>query len=197
MYHVDTKTTCDPDDKWLMEFEEKYSCPECRMVFRHVFSQAIDVAVDEHPGVAAMNCVTPPFVDFIRCDFLDLFKDVLKEDIHIGRVFRHGQLLEQYRTFTSENRLIVRGRENVHWRKCPACRGFVYSPGDFCNWYVLSSSLIERDFYISSKGGFIMTEELRSRIEKGKWKGIIIEKIPVLEKPLDGFDQLPKELMFL
>ena len=196
MYLVETKTTCDADKMWLMNFRSKYACPECRMRYRQTFAQAIDVVIDEPPGSAAINCVAPPFINFVRCDFLELFADVLQEDMHLGRVFRHGKLLEQYQTITSENRLIIRGQERVYTRTCPSCGGFIYWPGEPCGWYVLRSLLIDKTFYMSSEGGFIMTGELRTRIEKGRWKGILISKLPVLDAPRDGLEEIPETLMF-
>ena len=60
---------------------------------------------------------------------------------------------------------------------CELCGTYLYLPK--YPWYIMRGSLFGQPLYESwGSSSLVVTEELCSRIEKGKWKGIYITKLP-------------------
>jgi hypothetical protein len=195
LYRVHTKTVCDSDNEWLQEFRQRHMCNDCRQISARICNRPIDVWIEHHPGPAALNSVNPPHIGIARRDFLDLFSEEINQYLHLGKVFlSNGKKLEDYVTFVSDKRLLIRGGKDPSYRTCNMCKGFIYWPG-WSDWYVVRSSLTGRKLYEAGGfGGLLVTEELRKRIKKGVWKGIEIIKIPVVDEARDGIETIPDNI---
>jgi len=197
MYLVETKTSCDADRAWLRKFRSQNICQECNKTFNWVYNNSIDINLDEHPGTAALNRACPPAVGIARCDFFELFADVTAGYLETGRVFMRDIQLKDYCTFTSASRLLIHGQEDVYSRVCPGCGRHCYWPGTLDKWYIPKSSITGQVIYESIiVNGLIITEDLRARIKPGRWKGVLITKLPVIDEARDGIEEIPKSLVF-
>ena len=150
--------------------------------------------LDELPDISAVNNVEPPGINIARCDFLDLFAEEVNKYLKLGKVFASdGTEIEGYVTFVGEKCLPLRGGEkSKYFGKCKVCGQIRYWPA--YPWYILRDNLFDQPLFESwGLNGLIITEELKSRIEKGKWKGIYITKLPVLDEPRDGIEDFPKD----
>lgn len=198
LYRIHTKSICHPDDRWLAAMKADCICPGygCNEIYPHLRSQGVDVCVEERPDIAAINCVSMPGVSIARRDFLDLFADEVSKYLKLGRVFTSdGELLDGYVTFIGQRRLLLRGgAQSRFFGVCKTCGHARYWPG--YPWYVLRGSFVEQPLYEScGVNGLIVTEELKGRIEKGKWKGIRITKLPIVDKAKDGIKEMTEPLL--
>ena len=119
----------------------------------------------------------------------------VNEYLETGSVFlSDGTLLDNLITFIGSRRIPLRGSDKSKYRgQCKKCGRYRYIP-DY-PWYVLEESYFEQPIYQPwGLNGLIVNEELYSRIEKGKWKGIYITKLPVVDEPKDGIDEIPCDL---
>ena len=185
LYRIHTKSFCDPDEHWYEEFMSKHACPECGGIYPDVRKRGVDVYLEGRPDISAVNVVDPD-ICIARCDFLELFASYTNRYLNFGNVFTsNGKMLKQYATFVGEKRLILRGSEKSKIHQCGKCVRIRYCP--IYPWYVLKDSLFDQSLYEAWPiNGLIITEELKNTIEKGKWKGIYITKLPVVDEPRDG-----------
>ena len=199
LYRIHTKSLCDADKSWLTKFKAENVCLGygCRDIYPQARRYGLDVWVMDQPDISAVNVVAPPGLSFARRDFLDLFSEEVSKYLKLGRVFTSdGTLVEDFVTFVGEKRLPLRGSEDSRFfgfcKKCGNPRYWPQYP-----WYVLRESLFDQPLYESGGlSGLIITEQLKARIEKGRWKGIYITKLPVLDEPRDGIENMPKSLVF-
>jgi hypothetical protein len=113
--------------------------------------------------------------------------------LKLGRVFTaNGEAIEEFSTLISDQPILLRGGDKSSWDVCQYCGRFRYAPtGDH---YVLRESVTGQPVYQSYPiGGLVVVEELRRRIEPGRWKGIYIEKLSVIDEPRDGIKSFPKD----
>jgi len=187
LYYIHTKSICSPEESWLENIIEKHACTLCKRLYPELRKNSIDVWVEEQPDISAVNSVHPPRIGIARRDFLHLFTEEVKQYLKLGEVFdRNGLLIERFATFVSEKHMILRGSEKSRLRICEKCGGYIYT--SIYPWYVIKESVFNRSIYESwPLDGLVVTEELKNRIEKGKWKGIYITKLPVVDEPRDGF----------
>ena len=169
--------------------------------------------MDEKPGIAAVSCTSRGNVSFARKDFLELFSEEVKEYLTLGSVYTAGgKKLEKFATFMGKERLLIRGdpapkppiqksgEKPVFFltccNPCSLCGHPRYIP--FYPYYLLKEYLTGQPVYES--GGtksLVINEELCQRIDRKKWKGIYITKLPVIDKPKDEIDLNQKELLAL
>jgi hypothetical protein len=191
MYRVHTKSSCDPDEAWLSRFRAHFTCVGCHRVARRLCETGADVYLTHAPDAAAINFVSGTCIDLGRREFLELFADEVQKYLKLGRVFTaDAQTCERYATFITEKPLVLRGGAKSRYRTCEVCGCFCYMAD--LKWCVLRASLTGQPLYQCTRGGLVVNEELRGRIERVRWKGIYITKIPVVEKAEDGIDEFPE-----
>ena len=192
LYLIRSKSGCDPDKMWLKDFNEKYFCSECNNIKPQNLSKIFDVVLMYPPDRAALNVLFPPWINVARQDFLSLFEEEVNKYLKLGHVFNDdGKELKDFLTFTSKKRLPIRGNNKSRYRGvCENCGSYNYSPKTPFN--VLKESLFNQPLYVPwGVRGMVLTEELKNRIDRKKWKGIVIYDLPILDEPRDGFDEIP------
>ena len=195
LYLIHTKSLCHAHEQWLDDFEKKHVCSECKRIKPEMQNKKIDVFLMEKPDKAAVNTVYPPGIDIVRTDFLDLFASELSECLDIGKVYiNDATIVEGFVTFAGKRSIFLRGSKESSFRGvCQSCGQLRYLPQ--YPWYVMKESLIDQNICQAYPlSGLIITGELKDRIEKGKWKGICITKLPVIDKPRDGIEDFPYDL---
>lgn len=183
---------CETDPTWVRGFEEDSVCPDCRR-FRGVLrSTGYSVHLTKRPRQAALNWAIGPrgIYDLIRRDFCEMLLDGVKHDLRLGRVFlANGQELVGYATYIGKVPLVIRGGPKSYCRVCAVCESFIYSPATPEG--VCRSSLREQGVYQSAGGGLILEKSVFLRIETRRWKGLKVNRLPVLDKALDGLTEFP------
>lgn len=195
IYIVASKTLVDAAAGWLDEFAKTSTCPECYHFDRSLRQTGFDVRVATHPGPSALNEVEPPGVSIARSDFLGLFAEESHRYLKLGKVLdEEGQQIPGYVSYIGLKPLLIRGGAKTRSLFCASCGAFRYVPMN--DWYVLHRDLTEQTLYQTSQGGLAMTDELRKKISKGVWKGILIGRLPVVEQPQDGIVEFPENYYY-
>ena len=188
---------CDPYKQWLREyFIPNYGCVKCLHPRPEYTFSPLDVYLCDKPSKACLNVVFPPWISIARLEFLELFRDEVQKYLRLGKVYiGDDRLLEDFVTFTADRLLPIRGsRKSLYNGRCDNCGRIRYiSEYPF---YITRASLFDCPIFVPwGMCGLILTEELMSRVDKCKWKGISIFKLPVIDEPRDGVDDLPKDLI--
>jgi hypothetical protein len=193
MYLVHTKSVCECDDGWAESFQAGSECPGCGALAAERQAGPIDVRVKRKPDISALNFASPVLVHIARTDFLKLFQEEVDRHLLVGRVCNtSGRQIRGFATYFGRRPLMIRGGPKSTRRYCGECGQFVYYP--LGKWYVMRESLTGQGLYegCGPGGGLVITAELRERIERGKWKGIWITKLPIRDEPLDGIEKFPE-----
>lgn len=185
LYELSPKSAVDPAPDWWSEYRAALPCPECQLtVPREMRLAGAEVHILGVPRDTPLTRVSPPAVLMARRDLIDLFASEIARHLNLGPVFREsGELLPEWQSLVSEKPLLIRGGPKSIRYVCPRCGRLRYgATGDV---YVLRRDLNDQPIY-EAKGRLVVASELRARIEKGRWKGIWISKLPVRDEPLDG-----------
>ena len=150
----------------------------------------IDVRLAQAPGPWALSGLAGPGINLARRDFLDVFAPEMSCELKLGHVSSAGEEpYEQYATYISGRPLLLRGGAKSKAWTCDLCGTMRYIPD--MDWYVMRDMLSGQDLYECHFGGLIITERLRMRIEKGRWKGIYISSVPIADTAKDGIEIPP------
>ena len=197
LYFLQPKDYCPPDTNWLRnEFNPQHWCSDCKSIKPNSKFIPFDVYLDEKPDKSALNSVFLPGIGMGRWEFLELFRDEVHKYLRLGKVYLgDGRLSEDFVTFTADRLLPIRGsKKSSYYGKCPVCKAKGYSA--WYPFYVTRASLFDRPIFVPwGDDGLVLTEELMARVDKRKWKGISVFKLPVIDEPRDGVDELPKDLI--
>lgn len=192
LYRVHTKECADPQRQWLEHLVAGGMCPSCYALNQTQYEGGIDIMVESAPRGVAINTVHPPGIGFAREDFLALFGPAVSEHLLLGRVFdRRQRRIPGLVSFVGRHRLLIRGGPTSTRTNCSRCGRRLYFPVG--EKYVLKDSLRNSQLYGSwPLGGLVITASLRNRILPGRWKGILISELKVLDQPLDEIAQFPE-----
>ncbi len=192
LFVVSSKSSCEADHEWAEKFRSECKCPGCGARKRECLERPIDVRLNQKPDISALNTVMPVSVSIVRTDFLNLFADEAPRWFLIGRVLdATGCPVEGFASYVGRKRLIIRGGPESTRRTCDVCGRFVYCP--LGSWYVMRSSLTGQPLYEGEVANLVLTEEMRMRIDRKRWKGIYVCELPVRDEPLDGISDFPDE----
>jgi hypothetical protein len=149
--------------------------------------------------MVALSYAFPPLVCIVQRAFLESFGDSVKSNLTIGSVFlKNGELISDYVACLGKKPIVIRG--GVRYSKsrvCGECGSFRYSAYGTPDTYLLKSSLTELMLYQeAASSGLVVNEELRNRIDKKRWKGFTIQKLPVLDEPRDGIENFPENYYY-
>ncbi len=187
---IEPKSSCECAHGWCEEFRKRHVCSGCGALERSLRERPVDVRVEYTPDASAVNFASPIPVGIIRMDFLALLGAEAADCLLLGQVLdRSGSPIPGFSTFVGKKPLVVRGGPESTRRYCDTCGRFVYYP--LGNDYVMRQTLTGQPVY---EGGasLVMTPELSRRIERGKWKGIYITRLPIRDEPLDGIECFPE-----
>lgn len=191
VFHLTTNAVCDENQKWFEEFRQKHQCRSCGRLARECRQRGTDVRIMGRPARSALFAVHTA-IGIGGWEFLNLFEDEFSRHFVMGHVLNsRAQYIPDLVTFVPHRPILIRSSE-PEYRFCAECARFVYSPSAGRS-YVLRSSLQEKHVYGLDGSGLIVTREFRQRIEPRRWKSLIIEELPVLDRPLDGIDEFPED----
>jgi len=185
LYFIQCLSHSRAEYNWKHTMYQKYFCSECRLYKDDMHKEVMDICLRDNPGIAALNVIFNLGFYFARRDFLDIFGDEVDKCLKLGQVFdREGRQLEEYVTYTADIRILLRGqKQSKHYGICNQCGAQKYVAK--YPWYIIESSLLGRSIYVSwVKSGLIVTEELVKQVDRKKFKGIDVFKIPILPEPV-------------
>ena len=189
IYYVYTKSLCDADNTWLSQFRKRYACPECKDILPEYRTTPFDVVLDYKPDLSAINVTGPPGIGIARKDFLSLFAEELDNCLQFEKVLTSdGRIWDRFVTYVGRSRVALRGGHRPYTKWCNTCGKLSFLPG-FGTRCVLRESLPDVPICQAwPLSGLILTEPLRKRIVKGKWKGIYIDELSVVDEVHDGIE---------
>lgn len=149
-------------------------------------TDSVDVKLQRPPKDIPMNFVYGVSVGIVRTDFLDfLGEDAVQHDLLLGSVFdSNGERISRFATFRGRTRLAIRGDARSQYRRCDICGRHVYSP--IGKPYVLSKAPRDVMIYESQLQGFIVREITMRRVNSKSWRELSIQKLSILDVPIDG-----------
>ena len=151
----------------------------------------IDATLEDFsPGDWSMSFVNGCGLPIARKDMLACFGDArVRQDLQLGRVVGpDGTPFEEWVTFRGRHKIIVRGTKNVAFRQCEECGRNIYFAMGSRYLYPdppLGSVLLESDLL-----GLVMPEYVFDEVDIRRWKGLAVNRLPVLSKPKDGLVEL-------
>jgi hypothetical protein len=152
---------------------------------------AVDVSLqDRAPRDKPLNLVWGGGVGLIHQDLIDCIgPEIVKRDLYLGRVTgdRGNEILE-WSTFHGRRGVIIRGSKDARCRTCDQCSRPVYSAMGkryLCPAPPENFTILESDIH-----GLVVPQDIYERIVVRKWRLLGIEKLPVLDEPLDGLGPL-------
>lgn len=201
LFFIQAKVCRDPWDPWLKEFragKQEWWCTEswCWSIKPEYLNVVRDAYVQWRAGREALSVVYPPGIIVARLEFLRLFEPEAGKWLRYGKVYVQAASEEDgYVTFNADRRIVIRGgRGSSYYGRCHVCGEYKYiSQYPF---YTLADGYFERPIYVPwPKSGLVVNEELYSRIDRKKWKGIDVFELPIVDEPRDGIDELPRDLV--
>lgn len=193
-YYIDPKDVCELDPVWRRQFPAEHACPGCGALEVEVLRKGVTVKLEELPPRYALLGTEFSGVDVSDADFLNLFCDATS-CLNLGQVLGpNGVPIQRLVSFSSENLIAMRGGPNFYSRFCQSCGCFRYTPNQ--SYWIARQSLTGAPLYQCEWGGLVVSEELAKRIDRKKWKGIFVVKLPVLDEPLDGIDPFPENYFY-
>jgi hypothetical protein len=194
LYFIQPKDHRDSYNPWTHDILDQYGCRPCWGIRPENLSRVFDVYLDSTPRKEALTTILLG-INIARLDFLKLFWEDVEKYLKLGKVYAaDGTCHQEYVTFTADWRLVIRGGKKSEYAGfCPICGEHHYFP-----WYPfhILHPIREQALYVPwPKKGLVVNQELFSRIDRKKWKGISIFELPILDESQDGIDALPKDLV--
>ena len=196
MYEIGpTGDECIPSPSWLREFESKWACPKCGKLDRSVYDTGYDIVLETPPRPGALGWALSPLRMYrlINRGFACALLNDRSHDVVLGRVFAcDGSERWNYATYIGRTPLAVRGGPASKRDVCDNCGTLCYYP--LQSWYVLQASLSSQDVYqgIGISEDLIVSDSVFRSIDRKRWKGLQIHKLPVLDEPQDGIRNFPE-----
>ena len=190
-YHVysGTMNPCCLTKELYAIADETWCCTGCKYPNRGV--KAVDVTIQDNeienrPINVVMGCGIP----IAKREFLFSFgKNIVEKDLYLGKVFaENGSIMEDWITYRGKRKVIIRGTKHAAFGKCEKCgRNCYFAMG---SRYLYPEPAQDTLLFESDLCGLVFHEELYNKINLGRVKKFIIDKLPVLEYPKDGFVEL-------
>ncbi len=146
---------------------------------------------DRAPRDKPLNFVYGYAVGLMHRELLDLIgMQVVQRDLYIGRVTgARGDQLADWVTFRGRRQVIIRGSKDATYRVCPECDRVVYFASG--KQYLYPAPPADAMVFGTQHAGLIVGQEVQDRVAAKKWRRLGVEKLPVLDEPLDGLGVLP------
>jgi hypothetical protein len=184
-----TMNPCSLRREWIWEERPSWMCSQCGEVLRGTGS--VDLFIQEKtPENTPLNMVSGCGVGVAQAAFLELLREEGVEHLlRIGRVFGpNGELLEKWRSFHSDPRVIVRGELRAGNRICPECgRCHYFAQG---TRFLCPRPPTTLELYYGGVGSIIVSERIRSKVFGQNWRMLEMERLPILDEPLDGLPRV-------
>ena len=156
---------------------------------------AVDVHLQQRSGLhKPLTFVSGGFPGLISHDLLEcLDSSIVSRDLCLGTVFGpNNEPLTEWSTFHGRYRLIIRGTQNAGHRICEEChRDLYFATG---TRYLFPTPPHDAEIFESDLSGLVLSPALYDRIDFRKWrKKIHVDKLYVVNKPLDGLGVIPPQ----
>lgn len=193
LFFIQPKDHDDFYTPWYKQTLDMYGCKLCRDLRPEYLGRVFDAYFRWPLGREALTTMLLS-INVARVDFLSLFGDAVQQHLQLGKVYLgDGTPQNDFVTFTAKRRLVIRGsRRSSYAGMCPACGRHKYIA--FYPFYTLRAGYWKQPLYVPwREKGLVVSQELFSRIDRRKWKGISIFELPIVDEPRDGIDALPKD----
>lgn len=178
------------ENPWYWKARETWICSGCSSV--KPGTGAVDIPIQEKDitdrplsfvGGTGVGVALTPFL-------VELGWEASKQSLHIGSLLKNDNKtkFQDWVCFHGRNRLLIRGEKSAHFRLCESCSRFTYSAMTYT--YLYPSPPEGIDIFDTDVGQLVVTERVVNRINEAHWPNLTIMELPVLDKPLDGFDEL-------
>lgn len=179
----------DPWEPWYEEFRETWLCHGCLTPKPGL--EEVDVYLDTVPDNTPLNFVGGALISYARRDFFECVGlEEIDNTLYLGRVFdSEGKEYKNFVSYRGKSILHVRGNEQSTYRICDVCGAKLYFA--LGRKYIMADRLTGSNLYKGDgTGDLIVNETLYERIASKRWRKLAIQKLPVLEKPVDGREDL-------
>lgn len=192
-YHIDGRHALDTleieaDPGWLRTDAKALFCDECHETFPT--DKAIDICFERPMPPVVTCCMFERKAGFAHREFLGQFGwDLIQRHFYLGRVFdAEGNLQKDYVTFRTKGSILyIRGRSHhSNGEPCEKCGRRGYYPLPPKTRYLTRASLTGAPMYESDLNQLVVNEKLFAKLDQKRWRGLYVEKLPVLDHALDG-----------
>jgi hypothetical protein len=152
--------------------------------------ETVNVRVQERKISGPLNFVNGCGVALARRSFLSRFgDDRIARCLGVGEVRGpENQLILDWVTFIGRRVLFVRGSKNAQYRTCSLCgRNLYFAMG---KKYLYPHPPKDIELFQSHLWGLIVPRQVGETTGIKESDGVWIDKLPVLDKPLDGLPPL-------
>lgn len=182
-----TMNPCSLRRDWIWENRPGWMCAECGEV--KTGSGGVDLYIQEDwLDDVPLSMVSGCGVGVIQTAFVELLQAAvagnLEGSIKIGRVFGpNGKLTENWRSFHGDPRVVVRGESPAGCRVCPCQRCHYFAQG---RQYLCPAPSESLEVNYAGLGSLVVSERIRTQILVRSWRSLEVERLPILDQPLDG-----------
>lgn len=171
-----------------------WACGECGRPLPSVASIDVQVVTARLPRLP-MTFVWGVGVGLASHEILEeLGWDVAGRNLHLGSVSdRDGRKVDGWATYNGVRHLLVRGSQDATMRVCPSCGRVIYFAQD--DAYVTPAPDPSIEIYHTYRSGLVVRSDIAARLGRKTWKKVSIERLAVLEEPLDGLGALDPEVV--
>lgn len=178
------------ENPWYWKARETWICAGCATV--KPGTGGLDIPVQElEIKDRPLSFVGGTGLGVAHISFLnELGWDDVKHHLFLGALLRKDNKtkFDDWVTFHGRHRIFVRGEEDAHRRLCEKCRRFTYSAKSY--FYLFPAPPADVDIFDAGVGQLVVTERISSRLNPANWPDLEMKELPILDKPLDGFDEL-------
>lgn len=176
---------------WWMQEMGKTWCKNCRILRREIYPQPVDVCVERIPVRNPIGFVSRAPIGVIRNDLRDALEPWLKGFVFGRCVDDDGAPIATHSTFYSCAYVHERGGPKSVFRLCSQC-GVVCSRSFTPPEHYLASEVRDEPLVQSVICTTLVSKELRDTLRSKAIVGLRMRKVPVLDRPLDGW-QFPND----
>jgi hypothetical protein len=179
-------------ESWEEAAKGRVLCPACKEPFRGVGPIAVQLMneIDAWDNFTVEG-ISGTGVMFAANEFLQkLGIDEIGQLFYFGKLLApSGRVYDQYSTLVArEPKISIRGGTQSRFRYCDVCGVLLYAP--FNKHYVLTQDTASRSL-LGAHAGLLVAEKIFSNLSTENWPNLQISKVPALDRPLDGFGELP------
>ena len=158
-------------------------CHKCESIISNMFPEPIDVSIKHDPKDRFYSWIWFTGISIYHIDFIAQIKPYLNNFV-FGKCFDSaGDLIKNYVTCYTDKTIFVRGSKNNVFicDKCGCIKGSRSEP-----YYILDYCLYDSYIFQNSVTRMYLTEEVVNSIDMARWPDFDIEKISIVDTPLDG-----------
>jgi len=183
-YTSKTMDPCSPEKSMYKEAKANWLCTGCCSPKPGV--QKVDVCIQDEQPDGPLNIVSGCGVALGRRSFLTRFgEERVAQHLRLGEVRGpDDQLVPDWVTFIGRHLLFVRGSKDAQHRVCSDCGQNLYF--GMGKRYLYPQPPKGVDLFQSHLWGLIVPGYIGEMLGIDESDGVWIEKLPVLDKPLDG-----------